>query len=200
MRSCSAAAKVTILKVEPGAYSAWVARLNSSEESLPPSAAGREQLLVVGGVEGGGGGQGVHGTGLGVQGHHGAHLAGQGVLGRLLDAGIDGEHDVVALGLDARERVHHVGEAGEVLLAAQGVVVGGFDAGGAEALGSVAHDVRRQLASRILALIGAVLLAYRGGEYRAVGGGDGAPFHARFLGDGVVVRRHALVLWRLDNH
>ena len=36
---CSAAARVTILKVEPGAYSAWVARLNSSEESLPPSAA-----------------------------------------------------------------------------------------------------------------------------------------------------------------
>lgn len=133
--------------MEPGAYSAWVARLNSSEESLPPVRGGGEQLLVVGGVEGGGGGQSVHGAGLGVQGHHGAYLAGQRVLRRLLDAGIDGKHDVVALGLDARERVHHIGKAGEVLLAAQGVVVGGLDAGGAEALGGVAHDVSRQLAA-----------------------------------------------------
>ena len=77
-----------------------------------------------------------------------------------MNAGIDGKHDVVALGLDARERVHYVGEAGEILLAAQGVVVGGLDAGRAEALGSVAHDVRRQLAGRVLALVGAVLLAH----------------------------------------
>ena len=160
----------------------------------------REQLLVVGGVEGGGGGQGVHGAGLGVQGHHGAHLAGQRVLRRLLDAGIDGKHDVVALGLDARERVHHIGKAGEVLLAAQGVVVGGLDAGGAEALGGVAHDVRRQLAGGVFALVGAVLLAHRCGEYRAVGSGDGAPLHAGLFRDGVVVRRHALVFRRLDDH
>lgn len=152
---------------------AWrVQRLGGAVEQLGGVAAAvrsrREQLLVIGGVEGGGGRPGRTAPVSGFK-AYGAHLPGQGVLGRLLNAGIDGKHDVVALGLDARERVHYVGEAGEVLLAAQGVVVGGLDAGGAEALGGVAHDVRRQLASRILALIGAVLLAYRGSEHRAVG-------------------------------
>ena len=78
----------------------------------------------------------------------------------MLNAGVYGQGNVIALGLDARQRVHHVGEAGIMLLAAQGVVVGRLDAGGAELLRGVAHDVGRQGAGRVLAPIAAVFLAH----------------------------------------
>ena len=56
-----------------------------------------QQLAEPGGVVGGGGGHRQHGTRFRVQHHAGPHVALKGVLGGLLDGGVDGERDVVAV-------------------------------------------------------------------------------------------------------
>ncbi len=123
----------------------------------------------------------------------------QRLLGRGLDARVDGEHDGVAGLRHARERQDGVLPARVVLRAGERVVHGGLDARGAVLRGVVAHRVRGDVAVGVGAHVRAVVLLHGLGERHPVGGDDGPALDVAGLHDGVVVGGHLLVVAGADD-
>ena len=129
----------------------------------------------------------------------GALKALESLFGGRLDAGVDGEFGGVARLVLARERRDGVVPAGVILGTGERVVHHALDAGGTVLLAHITNHMGGQVAVRVGAYVGAVLLLQRFGQRHAVGRDDGAALDVLGTGDGVIVGRHVLVILGLDD-
>ena len=136
---------------------------------------------------------------LGVEDDDRAPLPLELLLGDLLDPGHDGELDAGPLGLAAQQFVDPILHAEVARLAREHVVELGFDAGAPVLHGVVAHELRRDGAVGVVAVVVA-RAALRAGDHRPVEADDVATLDLHLLGDAALVLGTVLEPLRAHDH